>query len=139
MLDWERLKEIANADGEFRLQARFWNATLKIANGPDATRIALRDGEITAVEPWFGGIGSDLAISAPPAQWDALLAPVPKPFYQDLHAATVHHGFTAAGNRTHYCAYYPAVRRLIELMRELNNADETSPQTNERAVAGRNR
>ena len=42
---------------------------------------------------------------------------MPKPFYQDLYAATIHHGFSVAGDTLDYCAYYPALRRLIELMR----------------------
>ena len=63
----------------------------------------------------------------------------PRPFYQDLYAATIHHGFTAAGNRTHFCAYYPALRRLVELMREVKNANEATPQADERAVSGRSK
>ena len=137
MLDWERLKDSANGDGEFRLHARFWTGTLKIANGPHSTRIDLRDGVISAIEPWFASLAGDLSISAPPAEWDALLAATPRPFYQDLYAATIHHGFTAAGNRTHFCAYYPALRRLVELMREVKNANEATPQADERAVSGR--
>ena len=121
MLDWERLKDCANADGEFRLHARFWTGTLKIANGPHGTRIDVRDGAISAIEPWYASLAGDLSVSAPPAEWEALLAPTPQPFYQDLYAATVHHGFTATGDRTHFCAYYPALRRLVELMRDVKN------------------
>ncbi|MCY3793157.1 MAG: hypothetical protein OXG51_02130 [Gammaproteobacteria bacterium] len=123
MLDWERLKDSANADGEFRLHARFWTGTLKIANGEQATRIDLRDGAISAIEPWFASLAGDLSISASAAEWEALLASTPKPFYQDLYAATIHHGFTATGNRTHFCAYYPALRRLVELMRDVKNSE----------------
>ncbi len=119
MLDWERLKDSANADGEFRLHARFWTCALKIANGPHSTRIDVRDGAISAIEPWFANLAGDLSISASAAEWEALLAPIPQPFHQDLYAATVHHGFTATGNRTHFCAYYPALRRLVELMRDV--------------------
>ena len=121
MLDWERLKGSANADGEFRLHARFWTGTLKIASGEQAIRIEVRDGTISAIEPWFASLAGDLSISATAKEWEALLARIPKPFYQDLYAATVHHGFTATGNRTHFCAYYPALRRLVELMRDVKN------------------
>ena len=66
-------------------------------------------------------VASDLAIEAEDEEWNSLLAPMPRPFYHDLHAATVHHGFAVSGNTLNYCAYYPALRRLIELMREVRN------------------
>ena len=122
MLDWKTLKDRANADGEFRLHARFWTGRLRIANGPQSTRIDLQEGAISVIEPWAASLADDLSISASAAEWEALLAPVPKPFYQDLYAATIHHGFAATGNRTHFCAYYPALRRLIELMRNVRNS-----------------
>ena len=107
----------------FRLHARFWTGTLKIANGPHGTRIDVRDGAISAIEPWYASLAGDLSVSASAAEWEALLAPTPQPFYQDLYAATVHHGFTATGDRTHFCAYYPALRRLVELMRDVKNSE----------------
>ncbi len=121
MLDWERLRAKANDDGEFLLHARFWNANVRLENGTDAYRMRIADGQIAAIEPWFGVVASDLSIAAPEADWQAMLAPVPKPFYQDLYAASIHHGFTTSGSTRHYCAYYPAIRRLIELMREISN------------------
>jgi hypothetical protein len=77
---------------------------------------------LTPAAPWFGGIAANLDIGAPETDWRAMLSPVPRPFYQDLHAATVHHGFHVTGDTKHYCAYYPALRRLIELMRDVHNA-----------------
>ena len=62
MLDWERLRTRANNDGEFLLHARFWNANVRIENGPDAYRMHIADGQIAAIEPWFGVIASDLSI-----------------------------------------------------------------------------
>ena len=47
---------------------------------------------------------------------------MPRPFYQDLYAATVHHGFSVSGDTLNYCAYYPALRRLVELMRDARHA-----------------
>jgi len=120
LLDWSTLVARANADAEFRLHSRFWNARLRLALGDKQWRVDVRDGALGTVEPWFGGIAANLDVSAPLADWEAMLAAVPRPFYQDLQAATVHHGFRVAGDTRHYCAYYPALRRLIELMREVH-------------------
>jgi hypothetical protein len=121
MLDWQHLMTQANADGEFGLHARFWNSTIKLGFGDEDYRMDIRDGHVTAIEPWFGTMAGNLTISGSTEDWDALLARTPQPFYQDLHAASVHHGFETSGDTTHYCAYYPAIRRLVELMREVNN------------------
>ena len=121
MLDWSTLVARANDDGEFRLHARFWNARLRFAIGEKAVRLDVRDGTLAPAVPWFGGIAANLDVSAPEGDWRAMLSRVPRPFYQDLQAATVHHGFHVTGDTKHYCAYYPAIRRLIELMREVSN------------------
>jgi hypothetical protein len=124
VLDWATLVHRANDDGEFRLHARFWNARLRVAIGDKAMRLDVRDGVLAPPAPWFGGMAANLDVSAPESDWREMLAAVPRPFYQDLQAATVHHGFHVAGDTKHYCAYYPALRRLIELMRDVHNARE---------------
>lgn len=117
-IEFSKLPERANSDGEFALLARFWNATLKLTIGAASYRLDVRDGRLAACGPWLGAFAGDLTIAAGEAEWQQLLAPMPRPFYQDLYAATIHHGFTVAGDTRNYCAYYPAVRRLIELLRE---------------------
>jgi hypothetical protein len=122
LLDFSTLAQRANADGEFALHARFWNATIRIEVGTASYRLDIRDGKLNACAPWLGAIAADLAIGADEAEWNKLLEPMPKPFYQDLYAATIHHGFSVAGDTLNYCAYYPALRRLVELMREARHA-----------------
>jgi len=117
LLDFSKMPARANADGEFALHARFWNATVKLRVGQATYRMAVRDGKLTECAPWLGTVACDLSIEADEADWANLLEPMPKPFYQDLYAATIHHGFSVAGDTLDYCAYYPALRRLIELMR----------------------
>lgn len=121
MLDWDRVKARANNDGEFRIHARMWNSTIRLNHGDAKTRIDVADGTISQIDAWPGGGPSDLSISASAEDWDALLARTPKPFYQDLYPASIHHGFEINGDHENYCAYYPAVRRLIEILREVNN------------------
>jgi hypothetical protein len=121
VIDFSTLAERANNDGEFALHARFWNATVKLQIGAATYRLDIRDGALKACAPWHGTIAGDLAIEASEAEWANLLAPMPRPFYQDLYAATIHHGFSVVGDTKNYYAYYPAVRRLIELMREAHS------------------
>jgi hypothetical protein len=122
MLDWHRLMERANGDGEFRLHARFWNAKVRIVRGSERTLLEMVAGEIRRAQPWDAAdYGADLEIAAPPADWEALLEAVPRPFYQDLFAAQAHHDVRMNGDDHHLCAYYPAVRRLMELMREVKH------------------
>jgi len=121
LFDFSALPARANADGEFALNARFWNATVKLRVGPTSYRLDIRDGKLNGCGPWLGAIAGDLAIEADESEWNKLLEPMPKPFYQDLYAATIHHGFSVSGDTLNYCAYYPALRRLVELMREAHN------------------
>lgn len=122
LLDFSTLPTRANADGEFALHARFWNATVKLRVGATSYRLDIRDGALTGCAPWLGAIAADLAIEADDEEWAKLLEPMPRPFYQDLYAATIHHGFSVSGDTLNYCAYYPALRRLVELMRKVRHA-----------------
>ena len=121
MLDWARVKLRANNDGEFIIHARMWNSVIRLNHGRSKTRIDVANGSITDIAPWRGGGPADLSISAPETDWQSLLAKVPKPFYQDLYPASLHHEFEINGNSENYCAYYPAIRRLVEILREVNN------------------
>ena len=122
MLDWGEVRRRANEDGEFRMHARFWTSRIRLDIGAAKHKLTVAAGEVTDIEPWFGAVAANLSIAAPEDDWEALLEAVPRPFYQDLYPATLHHGFEVTGDTAHYCAYYPALRRLIEIMREVNNA-----------------
>lgn len=121
MLDWQLLRSRANDDEEFRMHARFWNSTIRLGIGHEKHKVSIEAGEVVAIQPWGRSVAGDLSIQAPTADWDALLEAVPKPFYQDLYAASLHHGFDVLGDIKNFCAYYPAIRRLIEVMREVRN------------------
>ncbi len=104
----------ANDDAEFRIAARFWTADLRLASGERAWVLRLRDGRIDAVAP--GESASDAGVAAPSEVWREMLAPVPRPFFQDLYGASVHHGLRF-DNPDALWPYYPALRRLVELLR----------------------
>ena len=126
-LDWPAVQRRANEDAEFRQHARFWNATIRLVIGRKAYKLRMEGGAVALIEPWFGAIAADLSISASEEEWTALLAKTPAPFYQDLYPAVIHHGFEVAGSVNDYCAYYPAIRRLIELLRNVDEEAAPAP------------
>ena len=111
----ERLPETANLDAEFRQAARLWSTRLCLRAGEEAHLVRIEDGRVTAVEDRADPF--DVCISGPAAGWRELLAPLPRPFYQDLWGAIAHHGFAIEGDEVGFHAYYPAARRLLELLR----------------------
>jgi hypothetical protein len=119
----EQLSELANRDSEFCIAARFWDCALRIDQGDHARTIRIESGRIAAVEPSDEKASWDLRIAAPPEEWSKLLARVPRPFYQDLYGAAMHHGFELHGDLEHHLfPYYPAVRRLLEILRGVSGS-----------------
>ena len=118
----------ANADPEFRLAARYWHATLSLESPTHALRVAIADGQITACGEAAPGQPATITVVAPEAGWRALLAQVPRPFYQDLLGGCVqHHGFRVTGDLLALAAYYQATQRLFALMRVLRASPEEAP------------
>lgn len=122
LFDPRHLTALANTDGEFRLQARYWDAQLCLQDTDQGAplNLTVREQQLT-VDPTAASV-ADVTIKAPTAQWLKLLAQTPAPFHHDLWAARVHHGFRYEGDMQHIAAYYPAIRRLVELMREAHHA-----------------
>jgi hypothetical protein len=122
----EHLSQVANQDPEFRIHTRFWNTALRLDMGDNAVLIRIKDGEITEVKS--GRYKFDLLetanihIEGPADGWEKFLELVPKPFYVDLWGATAHHGFTVSGEMESFYAYYPAIRRLFDIMRTITHA-----------------
>ncbi len=111
--------EAANRDPEFLIAARFWNTLLKLEMGENSFILTIRDGKIASVdstpspsEPW------EIRIGGPLEDWNEIVSPVPRPFYQDIFAATVYHNLSYEGDLELMFAYYPALRRFVEIMRE---------------------
>jgi hypothetical protein len=109
-----------NEDPEFQLAARFWSGSFRLGMGPaEAYVFRIRDGRLvdvnlapTSFDAW------DFEIAGPAEGWTEILAPVPKPFYQDVASALLRHGFTLGGDVESYFAYHAALRRLVDLMRQ---------------------
>ncbi len=122
MINSSALCERANGDGEYRLHARSWHATIAIIDDSSGERanFAVEDGQMTPAP--VTDAPADLTISAPATDWTEILKPIPKPFFHDPRGAQAHHGLRITGELAHRAAYHAAVRRLFELMREINNA-----------------
>ena len=116
-IPWSRVMERANADGEFRIAARFWWTALRFDLGPESICLTVEDGNIRAIAPSGPGSDCDVGVSGALPSWERLLAAVP--LWQDLLGAVLRGDFvvTAADPEAFY-AYYPAVRRLVDLVRE---------------------
>ena len=112
----DRLAARAAADGEFRLAARYWTGTLTIDLGGRTVAFALTDGEIEAID--VAAVGEyHIGLAAPREVWEKVLAPVPPPFFNDIMPARAF-GLRVIGDDETLWQYYPAVRRLIDLLRE---------------------
>jgi hypothetical protein len=119
-LDYSWIIDSANEDGEFKMAARFWNATVRLDIGEQPHILRVRDGRLVSLCKCDSAeaAGYDIRISAPEADWEELLRPVPRPFYQDLMAASWRHGFRVEGRVVEFYPYYRAINRLFELIRE---------------------
>lgn len=117
--DVAALAERFARDPELAIASRFWDGALHL--GAERERVALRfaPGRPPRVEASAAPLGPrDVEVSAAPAEWAKLLAPVPPPFYQDVFGAASHHPVSLGGDFETLYAYYPAIRRVIELLRE---------------------
>ncbi len=112
---------LASDDGEWRVAARMWNAVLRLDVDGVAHLLRIENGTLAshaacpASDP--AAVPYTVRVAAPGDGWRELLAPIPRPFYQDLYGAMTRHGFAVDGDFEAFFAYYPAVRRLVELLR----------------------
>ena len=60
---WRRVMEQANADGEFRIAARFWRTRVRLDLGPESVRLMVEDGAIRAIEPCASDGACDVSVS----------------------------------------------------------------------------
>jgi hypothetical protein len=117
----DRLYERLHDDGEFRLASRYWTGTLRFDVGDDTVQLELADGRLTGVgespaeQPLAAG---HLGFSGPADVWDLVLAPVPPPFHNDVVPAQAF-GIRQTGEPETFWQYYPAVRRAVEILREV--------------------
>ncbi len=118
MIEWNELESTLNSDPEFRYAIRHWTASVRVGVGESHHLLRLDNGELAELVACEASTPCDIHISGARSEWRELLRAVPRPFYQDLVFASVHHGFELNPEALDYAAYYPALRRLVEVMRE---------------------
>jgi pimeloyl-ACP methyl ester carboxylesterase len=103
-IDADALRDRANADGEFRLSARFWNARLRVAVGDSGFQMSVRDGQIDAIGADTAAASADVTIAGPLQAWREGFG---------LRGLTV-----IGDNVAHVWPYNSAIYRLVTLARE---------------------
>jgi len=119
----ERTLESLNSDPEFSLASRYWNARLRLFIGADDYAVHIVDGVVTSVtKPEVSVFDSyTITVGGTEEAWEEILAADPRPFYQDFWSAYMRHGFVVAGDLELAYAYYPALRRMSEILRTIHN------------------
>jgi hypothetical protein len=119
-IDADHLRDALNEDREFRIHARYWSAQFRVVTDTQTLLVKLIEGNVVAVDPGATPFdGWDFQLAGTNKQWAALLAPVPPPFFQDYYCAMLYHGFRIEGDMKMIMAYYPAVRRTREVLRQV--------------------
>lgn len=126
LVGWETLASRLDDDGEFRVAARLWTATVRLEVGDDVRAVRIEDGRVVSVQRSGTDAPCDVFVSAPTPVWQSMLAATPGPFFQDLFAASLHHGLAMNADILDYAAYYPALRRMLEVMREARKPGATT-------------
>ena len=126
-LDADRIVAALNDDPEFRIMARRWDCRLVVRMGDQPYLIEIRGGEVQRLTNRVTIFdASDIQIGGPHEGWLELLKETPGPLYQDLFPAVLHKGFTMTGDLESLFAYYPAVRRMWDVIRQVRAAEERS-------------
>ncbi|MFQ5381165.1 MAG: hypothetical protein ACE5EF_06040 [Dehalococcoidia bacterium] len=111
----ERVANRLATDGEFRLASRYWTGRI-ILRLPAATiSLSLVEGAVSAQDDLRPG--PVLTLSGSGEVWERLLADVPPPGFNDLVPARLQ-GLEMEGDEETLWQYYPALRRLIDVLRE---------------------
>ena len=81
--------------------------------GDTSHALRFEDGTLVDVSRCAADAPCDGFIGGTDDHWHELLAPVPRPYYQDVVGAAVMHGMVVPFGDPGFAAYYPAVRRLV--------------------------
>ena len=117
--DPTRLSATFSSDRELARCARFFTGSLHLGVGARRYALEFEGGRFVRAAAVDAEPGPrDLALSAAADEWEKLLAPRPLPFYQDPFGASLHHAVSLGGDSETLFAYYGALRRVIEILRE---------------------
>jgi len=118
----ERLRNVINNDAEFKLAARFMSEDVLLEVDDSRSIIKVRDGVVTEIK--LNPPSNDnwsFSIKATAESWDKLLQPSPPPFFTGLNAGMIRGNLQIMGNLEVAFAYYWAMNRMLDVMRQLQN------------------
>ncbi len=119
----EAFRARLNEDAEFRLKARDMALSLAIDTGAGSRLLSIRDGVLRSVHGFVPLTEPvDIVLKGSEDFWAKLLSPVPPPRFQNLYAGVRAGTCEAIGNGELYAAYFPALTRLIDVLREIENS-----------------
>jgi hypothetical protein len=119
----ERLRVRVNSDPEFKLVARDMTVNLAIAVGSESRLVKVHDGQLHTIGRFVPLTEPvDIYIKGGSEFWQRMLLPVPPPRFQNLYAAVRAGNCEITGNGELYSAYFAAINRMIDVMRELENS-----------------
>lgn len=119
----EYVRKKMNEDPEFRIAAKFMSENILFQVGDVKGIFKVHNGAVTEIQPNPTPLDTwSYFIMGPEDGWDKLLQPFPPPFYQGFFSATMREDFQFGGNVEALCAHYWATERMINIMRELQNA-----------------
>jgi hypothetical protein len=118
----ERLRERINQDGAFRQVSTDMTLTMVLETDGAARLVTFRDGTLTSIK-LFVMVSEpvDLTIRGDTTFWHNLLSAVPPPRYQNLYAGVRAETCQVTGNAELYWAYFAALTRLFDVMRDVEN------------------
>jgi len=118
----ERLCRQMNLDPELKLVSRDMTLNLALEIGDERRLIKIRDGVWQSIGRFVAlSEPIDLTIKGPDEFWQQLLSPVPPPGFQNLYAGVRFAKCEVSGNGELYNAYYAAITRMIDVMRDFEN------------------
>jgi pimeloyl-ACP methyl ester carboxylesterase len=106
--DVHALRDRLNADGEFLLKARYWDARLRLEIDDHRFNVVVRAGRVADFAPLITGGPIDVRISGPATAW---------------REGFVARGLTVEGDQlVHVAPYRGAILRLIAVVREASGS-----------------
>ncbi len=120
------------ADGEFRIAARFWTGGLRLEIGATTVAMTVTDGVPRASDPGVGAPGV-VTLSGGEAVWASLLAARPPRFFNDIFNLIGPGHLTLRADPVVHAQYYPAVMRALELLRPADPGVAVAPTTTGRS------
>ena len=119
-----------NNDPEFKLVAREMKVNLVFKVGSEQQTFRVREGEVRTILNIVSPPDPlDVNIKGANEFWKNLLLPVPPPGFQNFYAAIRVGNCDISGNDELYNAYFPAINRMIDVIRELRNDFTVRRQT----------